>query len=405
VSSAETASLLRFYSMARAGGGGFEDGIQLAIKAMLVSPHFLFRIERDPAGARPGEVRPLSDLELASRLSFFLWSSIPDDTLLELAEQSRLSEPATLRAQLKRMLADPKSRALTENFAGQWLHLRNLAMVKPDPERFPEFDGELRDALRRETELFFEAIVKEDRSVLDFLDADFTFANERLARHYGIEGVKGRHFRRIRLDGAQRGGVLTHGSVLTVSSYPTRTSPVMRGKWVLENLLGAPPPPPPPNVPELVEKEIGQSATLRQQMEMHRANPACAACHSKMDALGFALENYDAVGKWRTHDGKFEIDASGALPGGATFSNAAELKKILRANGQDFVEALTEKLLTYALGRGLERSDKPVVRGISRAAAARDYRFSALLEGIIESTPFRMRRVAGSNTGAIHAAD
>jgi mono/diheme cytochrome c family protein len=401
----EAAALMRFYRLSREAGDSFEDGVQLAIKAMLVSPNFLFRIERDPAGARPGEVHRISDLELASRLSFFLWSSIPDEPLLSLAEKGKLSDPAALRAQLKRMLADPKSRALTENFAGQWLHLRNLGMVKPDPEKFPEFDDELRQALRRETELFFEAIVKEDRSVLDFLDANFTYANERLARHYGIEGVKGRRFRRVELDGARRGGVLTHGSVLTVSSYPTRTSPVIRGKWILENLLGAPPPPPPPNVPELVEKGLGKTASLRQQMERHRADPACAPCHNKMDSLGFALENYDAVGRWRTHDGDFAIDASGTLPNGARFSDAAELKKILRSNGQEFVQSLAEKLMTYALGRGLERYDKPVVRSITRESAAKDYRFSALVEGIVESVPFRMRRAIGSNPGAKDAAD
>jgi hypothetical protein len=310
-----------------------------------------------------------------------------------------------LKAQASRMLKDPKARALTDNFAGQWLHLRNLSMMKPDPEKFPDFDPGLRQAMQKETELFFETVVKEDRNVLDFLDGPFTFVNERLARHYGIPGVKGMRFQRVSLDGVPRSGVLTQGSILTVSSYPTRTSPVIRGKWILENFLGAPPPPPPPNVPELQEKGIGTSASLRQQLEQHRANPACAGCHSRMDPLGFALENFDATGKFRTHDGNFQIDAAGVLPSGAQFKDAEELKKVLRGNSQDFVQCLSEKLLTYALGRGLERYDKPIVRGISRTVAQRGYRFSAMVEAIVDSLPFRMRRAEVSGQGVARAAD
>ncbi len=394
VTAQDTAALMRFYRMGRSGGT-FDDGVQLALKAMLVSPQFLFRVERESGWM-------VSSIDLASRLSFFLWSSIPDGELLGLAEQGKLGQPEVLRAQVKRMLADPRSKALTQNFAGQWLHLRNLAMMRPDPEKFPEYDSILRDAFRMETEMFFESVVREDRSVLSFLDADYTFLNERLAKHYGIAGVTGPEFRRVSLQGAQRGGVLTQGSVLTVSSYPTRTSPVIRGKWVLENLLGAPPPPPPPDVPELVEKGIGQTVSLRQQLEQHRASPACASCHARMDPLGFALENYDAVGKWRAQDGKFPIDSTGMLPTGEKFNNAAELRKILLNNSGEFVLALSSKLLTYALGRGLESRDQPVVRNISRSVASRDYRFSALIEAIVESPPFKMRRTV---EGVKRAAD
>jgi len=297
-----------------------------------------------------------------------------------------------LNAEINRMLGDSKSKALVANFAGQWLQLRNLSLVKPDPEKFPDFDEELRRSARRETEMFFETIVKENRSVLDFLDGKYTYLNERLAKHYGIEGIKGKQFRRVELDGSQRSGVLTQASVLTVSSYPTRTSPVIRGKWILENLLGAPPPPPPPNVPELKTAGVGEEASLRQQMEQHRANPACASCHARMDPLGFALENYDAVGHWRTQEGKFPIDASGKLTNGATFANAKELKETLVNQKDEFVQCLTEKLLTYAVGRGLERYDKPVVRSISRDLAANGYRFSALVMGIVNSGPFETKR-------------
>jgi hypothetical protein len=290
------------------------------------------------------------------------------------------------------MLADAKSKALVQNFAGQWLYLRNLNFIKPDPDRFPEFDEDLRQAFRRETEMFFDAIVREDRSVLDTLDARFTFLNERLARHYNIPGVKGAYFRRVSLDDSDRGGVLTQGSVLTVSSYPTRTSPVLRGKWILENLLGAPPPPPPPNIPELKEATGDAPATLRQQLEKHRSAAGCAACHARMDPLGFALENYDPVGKWRAKDGNAVIDASGVLPGGVSFNGAKELKSVLRSHQEEFAQCLTEKLLTYALGRGIEYFDKPAVRQIVREAGNRNYSFSALVLAVANSIPFQMRR-------------
>ncbi len=392
VTAKDTTSLLRFYRMGKEDGGNFEAGIQLAIQALLVSPNFLFRIERDAA---PG-MHPVTDFELASRLSFFLWSSIPDEDLLALAEKNQLR--ANLDAQIRRMLADRRSVALVDNFAGQWLHLRNLMLVKPDPEKFANFDMELRTAAKRETELFVENVIREDRSVIDFLDGKYTFLNEKLAKHYGIEGVKGRNFRKVPLDGEQRSGVLTHASVLTVSSYPTRTSPVIRGKWILENLLGAPPPAPPPNVPELKENEIGESASLRQQLEQHRSNPACAGCHSRMDVIGFALETYDAVGKWRTMDGKFPIDPSGTLPNGTPIGGSKDLKNALVAQKNEFVGALAEKLLTYALGRGLERYDKPVIRTIARETAGAGFRFSALVKSIVNSAPFQMRMAPGADS-------
>ena len=393
VTAVESAALLRFFRMGRTDGGSFDAGIQLALKSMLVSPNFLFRMERAGAPAKLGEVavERVQDVDLASRLSFFLWSSLPDDELITLAANQKLHEPAVLKAQVKRMLADGRSRALVTNFAGQWLHLRNLAQWKPDPDKFPEFDGELRESMGRETELFFEAVLREDRSVLDFLDGPFSYLNERLAKYYGIGGVQGSRFRRVALENGQRSGVLTQGSILTISSYPTRTSPVIRGKWVLENFLAAPPPPPPPNIPELKTEEIGQTLSMRQQLEQHRANPACASCHTRMDAIGFALENYDAIGRWRTQEGKFPIDPSGTL-NGTELKGAADLKAILRSRQEEFVGCLTEKLLTYALGRGLERADKPVVRSISRNLVREDYRFSSLVQGIVESVPFQMRR-------------
>jgi mono/diheme cytochrome c family protein len=391
VTAKEVDGLMRFYRMGKEDSGNFEAGVQLGLKAMLVSPNFLFRIERDPVKT----THPVTDLELASRLSFFLWSSIPDEELLTLAEKKQLRP--NLDAQIARMLADRKSTALVDNFAGQWLHLRNLMLVKPDPEKFPNFDMDLRKAAKRETELFVENVIREDRSVLDFLDGKYTFLNEKLAKHYGIEGVKGRNFRKVALDGEQRSGILTQASVLTVSSYPTRTSPVIRGKWILENLLGAPPPAPPPGVPQLEESKIGQDASLRQQLEQHRANPACAGCHARMDVIGFALETYDAVGKWRTTDGKFPIDPSGTLPNGAAIGGSKDLKTALVAQKGEFVQALSEKLLTYALGRGLERYDKPIVRSISREVAAGDYKFSALVKSVVNSTPFQMRMAPAEN--------
>ncbi|QOY91765.1 DUF1592 domain-containing protein [Paludibaculum fermentans] len=388
----ESTKLMNFYRMGRQDSGEYEGGIELGLKAILVSPNFLFRVEQDPAAAKPGSTYPLSSLELASRLSFFLWSSLPDETLLSLGERGELNKPEVFEAQIRRMLKDPKAHALTENFAGQWLHLRNLAAMKPDPEKFPGFNQGLRQDMTRETELFFEALLASDASVVDFLDAPFTFLNERLAKFYGIPNVEGRKFRRVELPDGSRGGVLTMASVLTVTSYPTRTSPVIRGKWVLENLLGAPPPPPPPDVPPLQEAGLGTTVSMRQQLEQHRANPSCAACHAKMDPIGFALENYDAIGHFRTKDGGFPIDSSGKLPSGSSFNNAAELKKILRDNPQEFVLCFTEKLMTYALGRGVERTDKPLIRAIARDAAQGNYQISSIVLGIANSAPFRMRR-------------
>ncbi|MEB2361590.1 MAG: DUF1592 domain-containing protein [Bryobacteraceae bacterium] len=392
VSREEAATLVRFVKLAEEQGDTLEDGLRLALQAILVSPHFLFRIERDPPG---GAAHPITDFELASRLSYFLWSSMPDEELFRLAEAGVLKNREVLAIQTRRMLRDPRSKALAENFGGQWLQTRNLESHRPDPGKFPNFDGELRDAMSRETELFFESIVREDRSILDFLAADYTYLNDRLAKHYGIAGIEGNHFRRVDVSGASRGGILTQASVLTVSSYPNRTSPVLRGKWLLENILNAPPPPPPPDVPNLDEKAVGVSGTLRQQLEQHRANPACAVCHAKMDALGFALENFDAVGAWRTHDGSYQIEANGILPGGKVFNGPRELKKILVEDPDPFVQGFVEKMLTYAIGRGLARSDRPAVQAICRKMTEQQYRFSSLVLEIVNSPPFRMRRGEG----------
>ncbi len=391
----EVDGLVQFVSMAQKQGDSFEQGIQLGLEAVLVSPHFLFRIEHDSKPTDPAAVHSIGDLELASRLSYFLWSSMPDDELLAAAEKKTLRKPGVLEAQVRRMLADPKSRALVDNFAGQWLQIRNLDTVKPDPERFPGFDGELREAMRQETRLFFEAVVQEDRSILDFIDGKFTYLNARLARHYGIPGVEGDQFRRVELTGDQRSGILTQASVLTVSSYPTRTSPILRGKWILENILNAPPPPPPPGVPNLNEEAVGTTGTLRQQLEKHRSDQSCAVCHAKLDPLGFGLENYDAIGAWRTMDGKFPVDAAGTLPSGKSFQTPAELKTILKGDREAFTQCLTEKMLTYALGRGLERYDKNAVKSIEEGVSAGDYKFSRLILEIVNSMPFQMRRGDG----------
>lgn len=392
VTVADTAPLMKLFAAGRADGGSFEAGIETAVRAILVSPNFLFRMERDPAASAPGANHRVNDLELASRLSFFLWSSIPDDELLQVAEQKKLSDPAVLNKQVARMLADLKSKALVDNFAGQWLQLRNLALWKPDPDKFPAFDEQLREAMRRESELFFANVIREDRSVMDFLSADYTFLNERLARHYGIQDVKGSYFRRIDLKTPERGGLMTQASVLTVTSQPTRTSPVVRGKWILENILGAPPPPPPDDVPALDEKAAGNPKSLREQFEKHRANAMCASCHVRLDPLGFSLENYDAIGKFRTKDGDAEIDASGSLPNGAKMNGPGDLKKVLLESRDQFVEALGEKLLTYALGRGLEYYDRPSVRKIRADAAQNDYKFSSVAMAVVNSLPFQMRR-------------
>ncbi len=385
----ELDELTGLVSTAQSRGDSFENGIRVALEAILVNPNFLFRIERDPAATG---VHRISDIELASRLSYFLWSSMPDDELLGLAEAGGLHTPEVLHAQMKRLLADPRSRALVENFGGQWLQFRNLDVLKPDPKKFPEYDAGLREAMRSETELFFDAIVREDRSILDFLDGRYTYLNERLAKHYEIDGVTGREFRRVELDGTQRSGVLTQASVLTVSSYPTRTSPVIRGKWVLENLLDTPPPPPPPDVPPLNEADVGTTVSLREQLEKHRANAVCAGCHARMDPIGFGLENYDAIGRYRSVDGKFPIDPSGTLPSGKSFAGAAELKTILRGDPQTFTRALSEKMLTYALGRGLESYDRAAVATVTQRVQQSDYRFSALVQAIVDSVPFQMRR-------------
>ena len=392
VGAADLAPLMKLFAAGRADGGNFDAGIETGLRAILVSPDFLFRVERDPAGSAPGSVHHVSDLELASRLSFFLWSSIPDEELLKLAEQGKLRDPKVLDQQVHRMLCDEKSKALVDNFAGQWLRLRNVSEWKPDPQKFPQFDDGLRNAMRRESELFFENIIHEDRSVLELVDADYTFVNERLARHYGMQGVRGNYFRRVPVTGPERGGILTQAGILMVTAYPTRTSPVLRGKWILESLLGAPPPPPPPDVPPLEESTAGSPKNLREQLEKHRANIACATCHVRLDPLGFALENYDPVGKFRTKDGDVEIDASGSMPNGANITGPAGLKKVLLEHKDQFVECLSDKLLTYALGRGLEYYDAPAVRQMRRDSAQHDYRFSSLVLAAITSEPFQMRR-------------
>lgn len=387
VTLADIAPLMKLFADGRRDGGSFDAGIETAVRAILISPSFLYRVEHSPRGAQPGSIHPVSELELASRLSFFLWSSIPDEELLRTAEQGKLRK--TLPVQVRRMLADPKSASLVENFAGQWLHLRNIASWRPDPDKYPQFDESLRGSMQRETEIFFGHIVRDDRSVLEFLNADYSYLNDRLARHYGVDGIRGGFYRKVTMDG-ERGGILTQGSVLTVTSYPTRTSPVLRGKWILENVLGAPPPPPPPDVPNLGDSAEISAKDLRKALEQHRANAACASCHSRLDPLGFALEGYDAIGKFRAGEA---IDTSGQLPGGAKFAGASGLKTVLMERKDDFVECLSEKLLTYALGRGLEYYDLPVVRDIRKETSSQDYRFSALTLAIVNSVPFQMRRV------------
>jgi hypothetical protein len=392
VNDGDVQDLYRFYQSGRSDG--FENGIEAALQRILVDPEFLFRIERDPPKIAAGEAYHLSDLELASRLSFFLWSSIPDDQLLDLAEKGSLSNAGVLQQQVRRMLADPRSDALVKNFAGQWLYLRNVQQVWPNPDLYPDFDANLRDAFQRESELFFDSMLKEDKSVLDLLNADYTFVNERLARHYQIPNVYGSHFRRVVLNDDNRKGLLGQGSILTVTSYATRTAPTIRGRWLLENILGTPPPPPPPNVPSLALKNgsDGKALTMRQQMEEHRVSPACAACHKVMDPLGFALENFDATGKWRSMDGSSKIDASGVTPDGFPLNGPADLRKYLSSHPEQFATTVTEKLLTYALGRGVEEYDRPVIRKIVRESAPGNYKWSSLVMGIVKSTPFQMRR-------------
>lgn len=391
VSPSEVNDLVALAAEARKRGRSFEQSIALTLQTILVSPDFLFRIEeKTPAGA--GRPTPITPFQLASRLSYFLWSSMPDEALLSTAADGSLRKPAVLRAQVERMLNDPKAQAFAGNFTGQWLETRRLEGAQPDRDRFPDFDDHLRESMVHETELFFSNLVAQNGSILDLVGGEYTFVNERLARHYGLKGVTGEEFRRVSLEGTGRAGILTQASVLTVSSYNNRTSPVLRGKWVLDNLLNAAPPPPPANVPALDEAATGSTASLRQQMEAHRANPVCASCHARMDPIGFALENFNAVGLWRTHDGKFPIDPSGALPDGRTLKGPEDLKSILRGDRDAFTRALTEKMLVYAVGRGVERFDRAVVRQIARDVAAHDYRMRSLIFGIVTSLPFQMQR-------------
>ncbi len=424
ITEGELTRAYRLVELAQKNGDKTEVGLQLAMRAVLVSPNFLFRVELDPAPKPKASVKEkgkdkekdkgkaeektvekenpeapyaINDWELASRLSYFLWSSMPDDELFRLARSEKLHEPEVVEAQVRRMLKHDKARALVDNFAFQWLQLRNLKVYSPDSGRFPSFDESLRVAIQKETAEYFAYVVREDRSVLELIASDYTFVNERLAKHYGIDGVTGDEFRKVSVAGSPRGGVLTQASVLTVTSNPTRTSPVKRGKWVLENLLGAPPPPPPPGVGELKDDKPGAelTGTLRQRLEQHRANPSCAACHQRMDPLGFGLENFDAVGAWRSRDGKDEVDASGVLPNGQSFNGPSELKGVLLKRKDQFARCLADKLLTYALGRGTERTDRCAVEAIARELSARDYRFSALVLAVVRSEPFLKRMPLG----------
>ncbi len=392
----EIERLMKLWSMADKDGEPFERSMQLALEAVLVSPHFLFRVEADPKAEDANGRRELSDYELATRLSYFLWSSMPDDELFALCEKGTLRKEGNLEAQVRRMLKDPKSQALVDNFAGQWLQIRRIGTITPDTSVFPGFDESLRAAMEKETELFFLHVMNEDRSVIEFLDADYTYANERLAKLYGISGVSGSEFRKVSLGGTHRGGLLTQASILLITSNPGRTSPVKRGKWVLETLLGAPPPSPPANVPALPDdKKAPLTGTLRQRMEQHRADPICASCHKVMDPLGFGLENFDAIGGWREKDGGQPIDPSGILPGGRKFAGVEGLREILKAKKDEFARCLAEKLLTYALGRGLEDFDDAAVDQIAHAAAKSDYKFSSFAVEIARSAPFQLRAAAG----------
>jgi hypothetical protein len=391
VKDADLQPILDFYKSARRDST-FERGIESALQLILASPKFVFRVEQDPPNVPPGGIYRISDIELASRLSFFLWSSIPDEELLAAASQGKLSDRSELERQVRRMLADPKSSAIVANFAGQWLQVRNLKTLLPNSDEFPDFDDNLRQAFTREMDMFFESVIREDRNVLDLLTADYTFVNERLARHYGVSGIYGSQFRRITVEDDVRKGLLGKGGLLAVTSHATRTSPVNRGKWVLENILGTPPAPPPPDVPALKEPEPGAATkTMREQMVEHRANPACASCHKVMDPIGFAMENFDAVGAWRAHDAGAPIDASGELADGSKVDGVVALRQALVSRPDVFVGALTEKLLTYALGRGLESPDMPAVRSIVSSASRDRYRFSSIVSGIVTSTPFQMR--------------
>jgi Protein of unknown function (DUF1592)/Protein of unknown function (DUF1588)/Protein of unknown function (DUF1587)/Protein of unknown function (DUF1585)/Protein of unknown function (DUF1595)/Cytochrome C oxidase, cbb3-type, subunit III len=383
---------LSFYQRGRNNHGSFEAGIESALQFILASPEFLVRFEPDPPDLPVGSVYRISDVALASRLSFFLWSTIPDEELVTLAGQNKLHDPTVLKREVERMLADPRSDALVDNFAEQWLFLRNLKSSSPDLEAFPDFDDNLRQAMREETKLFFRSIVQEDRSVMDLLNADYTFVNERLARHYGIPGIYGSQFRRVKVASDTRRGLLGQGSILTVTSYPNRTSPVQRGKWILTNLLGIPPTPPPPNVPALEENGEGQTHSVRERMERHRADAVCAGCHKIMDPIGFALENFDAVGQWRTTDDGAPIDPAGTLYNGVKVDGPVALRNMLSSRPQLFTGVMTEKMLTYALGRGVQYFDMPAVRKVVQQAASNDFRFSSVVLGIVESTPFEMKQ-------------
>jgi hypothetical protein len=387
-------SLMALYRQG-AESGGFESGVRLALQTILVSPEFIFRMEFDPPDAAPGSVHRVSDVELASRLSFFLWSSIPDDELLAVAERGGLSDPSVLEGQVRRMLADQRSQSLVKNFVGQWLFLRNIPRVQPDSAAFPNFDDNLRQALEQETELLVESTLREDRSVADLLNTDYTFVNQRLAEHYGMKGIYGNEFRRVAVTDPNRQGLLGQASIMTVTSYPNRTAPTIRGKWVLEQLLGTPPPPPPPNVPALKDDGNVKTMSMRARMEEHRASPQCSVCHRLMDPLGFALENFDGIGRWRDsagEEGAGTIDSSGVLPDGTEFNGPAGLREILVSKRGQFVETFTERLLTYGLGRGVEQYDAPIIRRIVREASADDQRWSSIILGIVKSNPFQMRR-------------
>jgi mono/diheme cytochrome c family protein len=401
---ADVDTLFSFYRKVRATGGGFDEGVELAIERLLIDPDFLTRVERDPVGTAPGAVYRVSNLELASRLSFFLWNTIPDDELLDSAITKALESPDVFDREVSRMLADARSRVLVTNFARQWLNLRNLDSALPDPDRYPNFDENLRDAFRQETELFIGSTIQEDRSVLDLIDSHYTFVNERLAKHYGIPSIYGTRFQRVTLPaGSARGGLLGQGSILTLSSYPTRTSPVLRGKWILQNIFGTIPPEPPPNIPALPEPgEAGRSRSVRALLEEHRKNPSCSACHAAMDPLGFALENFDAIGAWRTTaDSGESLDVSGVMPNGALFDGPAGLRALLLSHKERFVTILTEKLMAYALGRPTEYYDEPAVRNIVKDAAAQNYRWSAVISGITRSPAFQFR-AAKAKTSAAH---
>lgn len=395
----EIADLMAIFEKAKKAGYTPKQSLQFAIAEALITPQFLFRIERDPP---PGTSAHITDPELAARLSYFIWSSTPDNELLRLAETNKLHQPDILDAQVRRLIADPRSVALADNFAGQWLETRSLDAMKPDAKKFPEWGPELKEAMRTETSLFFQAVLQDNRPISDFIDGKYTFLNEQLAKFYGIEGITGTNFRRVELsdkDALERSGVFTQASVLTVSSYPTRTSVVLRGKYLMETVLNSPPPPPPPDVPRLNEATVGVAKSLRQQMEAHRADALCASCHSKMDVLGFGLENYDAIGRWRTTDGKFPIDSSGAFPNGKTFNGPAEMKALLHDNMPEFVRCLAGKMLTYALGRGVEAYDRPVVDDLVRQTAAADNKFQPLVLGIVHSLPFRERHTPATAPG------